>query len=167
MANTTAVRAAPGLTRFARAGRIAERGNLGDRGAARVVACEGWAVTPGLVESHIHLDKALLSERAPSLEGTLAEAIRVVAAGGTYQTPRYAERWQQMRNDPDAFFKILSDREIEVLCHLVNGRNLHEIATALDITYHTARTHQRNVRQKLNVHSTLDLVTLARKYGFI
>jgi cytosine deaminase len=30
-----------------------------------------------LVESHIHLDKVLLSERAPSLEGTLAEAIRV------------------------------------------------------------------------------------------
>jgi len=31
------------------------------------------------VESHIHLDKALLSERAPSLEGTLQEAIRVTA----------------------------------------------------------------------------------------
>lgn len=61
-----------------RAGQIAERGDLGDRPAAQVVTCEGRAVTPGLVESHIHLDKALLSERAPSLEGTLAEAIRVV-----------------------------------------------------------------------------------------
>jgi cytosine deaminase len=61
-----------------RDGRIAERGDLAGREAVRVVACEGRAVTPGLVESHIHLDKALLSERAPSLEGTLAEAIRVV-----------------------------------------------------------------------------------------
>jgi cytosine deaminase len=34
-------------------------------------------VTPGLVESHIHLDKALLSDRTPSVEGTLQEAIRI------------------------------------------------------------------------------------------
>ena len=60
-----------------RDGRIAEIGAIRDRPAARVVACGGAVVTPGLVEAHIHLDKALLSERTPSLEGTLAEAIRV------------------------------------------------------------------------------------------
>jgi len=31
------------------------------------------------VDAHIHLDKALLSERAPSIEGTVAEALRVTA----------------------------------------------------------------------------------------
>jgi cytosine deaminase len=60
-----------------RAGRIAELGELTGRAAARLIPCEGSVVTPGLVESHIHLDKALLSERAPGVEGTLAEAIRV------------------------------------------------------------------------------------------
>lgn len=34
-------------------------------------------VVPGFVDAHIHLDKALLVERAPGREGTLAEAIRV------------------------------------------------------------------------------------------
>jgi cytosine/creatinine deaminase len=34
-------------------------------------------VTPGLVESHIHLDKALLTERVTATAGTLEEAIRV------------------------------------------------------------------------------------------
>jgi cytosine deaminase len=34
-------------------------------------------VTPGLVDTHIHLDKALLSDRTPSVEGTLQEAIRI------------------------------------------------------------------------------------------
>jgi len=63
-----------------RAGRIAAIGNLSGQPAQRVLRCEGRAVTPGLVESHIHLDKALLSERAPSTEGTLAEAIRVTGA---------------------------------------------------------------------------------------
>jgi cytosine deaminase len=60
-----------------RDGRIGEIGAISDRPVTRVVACGGGVVTPGLVESHIHLDKALLSERAPSVEGTLAEAIRV------------------------------------------------------------------------------------------
>ena len=52
-------------------------GPLAGRPAARVSPARAGAVTPGLVEAHIHLDKALLLERAPSVEGTLAEAIRV------------------------------------------------------------------------------------------
>jgi cytosine deaminase len=47
---------------------------------ARVIEGAGRLVTPGLVDAHIHLDKALLSSRAPSLEGSLAEAIRVTGA---------------------------------------------------------------------------------------
>jgi cytosine deaminase len=60
-----------------RNGRIAAIGSLEGRPATHKVSCGGGVVTPGLVESHIHLDKALLSERTPSVEGTLAEAIRV------------------------------------------------------------------------------------------
>jgi len=60
-----------------RDGRIAEIGSLTGRPAHRAVDCAGCAVTPGLVDPHIHLDKALLSSRAPSVDGTLAEALRV------------------------------------------------------------------------------------------
>src|SRR5258705_8765126 len=60
-----------------RDGRILEIGPLRGRPAAREIACEGRTVTPGLVDAHIHLDKALLSDRAPSREGSLAEALRV------------------------------------------------------------------------------------------
>lgn len=60
-----------------RDGRIAEIGALAGRRADREISCEGRAVTPGLVDAHIHLDKALLSDRAPSLEGSLSEALRV------------------------------------------------------------------------------------------
>jgi cytosine/creatinine deaminase len=60
-----------------RDGRVAAVGNLSGRPAERTLRCEGRAVTPGLVESHIHLDKALLSDRTSSVEGTLQEAIRI------------------------------------------------------------------------------------------
>ena len=57
--------------------RIARIGPPAGEAAARVVDCEGRAITAGLVEAHIHLDKALLSDRTPSVEGTLAEALRI------------------------------------------------------------------------------------------
>ena len=60
-------------------GRIAEIGSLTGRPSHRAVDCGGLVLTPGLVDAHIHLDKAFLSERAPSTEGTVAEALRVTA----------------------------------------------------------------------------------------
>jgi len=45
--------------------------------AATTYELDGRLVTPGLVDAHVHLDKAFLSARAPGVEGTLAEAIRV------------------------------------------------------------------------------------------
>ena len=58
-------------------GRIVEIGALAGRAAEREILCEGRAVTAGLVDAHVHLDKALLGARAPSELGTVAEAIRV------------------------------------------------------------------------------------------
>jgi cytosine/creatinine deaminase len=39
----------------------------------------GRLLTPGLVESHIHLDKALLNDRVSATAGTLAEALQLSA----------------------------------------------------------------------------------------
>ena len=44
------------------------------------IDCEGRIVIPGLIESHLHLDKALLDREAPNLDGTLAGAIAVTGA---------------------------------------------------------------------------------------
>ena len=45
--------------------------------AREVIEVDGRLVTPGLVEAHIHLDKALLDDRLDSSAGTLEEAIRL------------------------------------------------------------------------------------------
>lgn len=47
--------------------------------ADRVIEGEGRVLIPGLVESHIHLDKALIASRKPNQSGTLQEAIAVTA----------------------------------------------------------------------------------------
>jgi cytosine deaminase len=47
--------------------------------ATMILDAEGRMAVPGFVEPHIHLDKALISERAPvNVSGTLTEAIEIL-----------------------------------------------------------------------------------------
>ena len=62
-----------------RNGRIAALGELGRFPTQHRVDAGGRLAVPGFVDAHVHLDKAYLLARAPSREGTLAEAIRVTA----------------------------------------------------------------------------------------
>lgn len=50
-----------------------------DAQAARVIDAEGKVLIPGLVDSHIHFDKAYIMDRLPNKSGTLMEAIQVTA----------------------------------------------------------------------------------------
>lgn len=47
--------------------------------AARTIDAGGKVLIPGLVDSHIHLDKAYIMDRLPNKSGTLKEAIQVTA----------------------------------------------------------------------------------------
>src|SRR5271170_916051 len=44
------------------------------------VQAEGCLVVPGLIETHIHLDKTCILDRCRIEEGTVAEAVRETAA---------------------------------------------------------------------------------------
>lgn len=67
-----------------RDGRIAAitatRDELGASAGAEVIEAGHRALIPGIVEPHMHLDKALLDSRMPNLEGTLEGAIKVTGA---------------------------------------------------------------------------------------
>jgi DNA-binding CsgD family transcriptional regulator len=54
----------------------------------------------------------------------------------------------------------LSQRENEVLVHLVKGRNLGFIKEALNISAGTASTHRQRIYQKTGVHSRQELLDL-------
>ncbi len=56
---------------------IEPAGKIVDRG--RVLDIAGRYVSPGFVETHVHLDKSCIVDRCHAREGTLAEAIREVA----------------------------------------------------------------------------------------
>ena len=63
--------------RDGRVAAVVAAGSLVAAPAGTMRELSGRLVTPGLVDAHVHLDKAFLSARAPGREGTLTEAIRV------------------------------------------------------------------------------------------
>lgn len=47
--------------------------------AREIIEADGRVLIPGIIEGHLHLDKALIAERMPNRSGTLQEAIEVTA----------------------------------------------------------------------------------------
>jgi two-component system, NarL family, response regulator LiaR len=61
--------------------------------------------------------------------------------------------------------EVLSTRETEVLRAMMTGRRGRQIAGDLHISADTVRTHTQNIYAKLEVHSRLEAVSVARAAG--
>jgi len=59
-------------------------------------------------------------------------------------------------------FAALTDRELEVLGHVVHGRMNKQIAAALGSHEGTVKLHRRAITTKLGVHGVAELTTLTR-----
>ena len=97
----------------------------------------------------------------------LLPAIRAVAAGKSFFSPAVsgvlAEEYMaqlQERGLTDSY-DLLTDREKEVLQLLAEGRSNKEVAVLLDVGLSTIETHRANLMQKLNLHSTAEIVLYA------
>lgn len=55
----------------------------------------------------------------------------------------------------------LSEREIEIIQCLAEGKNTKAISETLFISEHTVKTHRRNIMQKLGVKTSAELIKLA------
>ena len=57
----------------------------------------------------------------------------------------------------------LTDREIEIIELLLEGKSSQQIAGQLFISRHTVDTHRRNILEKTNIASTAELMTVINK----
>jgi DNA-binding NarL/FixJ family response regulator len=69
---------------------------------------------------------------------------------------------QDHRSDSDDLLAVLTPRERDVLLLLVEGVGRKEVAKRLQLSANTVRTHLHSLMSKLGVHSTLEVVALAR-----
>ena len=55
---------------------------------------------------------------------------------------------------------VLTARQREIAKLVVVGATSKEIARELDVSYHTVRTHMKNIYRRLDVASKVDLIRL-------
>ncbi|UPK70717.1 LuxR C-terminal-related transcriptional regulator [Chitinophaga filiformis] len=71
-----------------------------------------------------------------------------------------------MRRKHEDLISKLTPREKEILKLSVKGLNNKEIAATLNLSRYTIETHRKNIRIKLKVRNTTELIALARKVGY-
>ena len=93
----------------------------------------------------------------------LGAAIRKVAAGETVFDPTVEQR-SVLKGERSA---ALTQRELEVLQMIVDGKSNKEIATALDLSANTIAVHRANIMNSLGIHKTAELVVYAIRSGLV
>lgn len=98
----------------------------------------------------------------------LLTAIKSALKGMTYISHSLAQvmainQFNRIENP----IEVLSPREFEIFKRLANGESLNKIAEQLFIGYKTVANVQTQIRHKLGIESTRQLVHLAIKHGVI
>jgi DNA-binding NarL/FixJ family response regulator len=147
---------------------------------------------PKVVALSMHTDRRFTSEMIKAgangyvpKDGAfeeLAQAVRTVAAGKVYLSPRVAgavvEEYVRSSGAPAApaaapssnpsgrsAFEALTPREREVLQLMAEGQATKEIARSLDVSVKTVETHRRQIMEKLDIYSVAELTKYAIREG--
>ena len=102
-----------------------------------------------------------------SASGTeLARAVRAVKRGETALDPKITHKVvdrlaNRQRYREGGMAEGLTEREVEVLQAVAQGKSNRDIGEELSISPHTVHVHLRNVFSKLGVHSRAEAVALA------
>jgi two-component system, NarL family, response regulator NreC len=103
-----------------------------------------------------------------SADGDLLAAVRAVAKGEGYLSPGVSDAvlsdYRRHVTDP---LDLLTTREREVLQLIAEGKTNKEIATSLNLSVYTVEAHRGRLMEKLNLHSTGELVRFAVRSGLI
>jgi DNA-binding NarL/FixJ family response regulator len=105
--------------------------------------------------------KGYVLKNAMDLE--LGAAIRKVAAGETVFDPQVEQR-SVLKGERSA---ALTQRELQVLQMIVDGKSNKQIATALDLSANTVAVHRANIMNSLGIHKTAELVVYAIRTGLV
>ena len=103
-----------------------------------------------------------------AIDTELLSAVRAVARGDGYISPAVSgallSDYRQNVTDP---VDLLSNREREVLQLIADGKTNKEVATRLNLSVYTVDSHRAKIMEKLNLHSTGELVRFAVKHGLV
>jgi DNA-binding NarL/FixJ family response regulator len=98
-------------------------------------------------------------------------AVRAVAAGDIYLTPRVAKPvvafYLRHAEGRHGFLEELTPRQREILRLIADGHTTKEIARLLNVTVKTAEKHRTQLMQRLGIHEIAGLVRYAVRVGLV
>jgi two-component system invasion response regulator UvrY len=95
----------------------------------------------------------------------LLEAVRRVAEGGRYIQAEIAQGLVLQAAGSDSLMERLTERDLEIMRLLGDGQGLSNIAAALGVSYKTVANTCSQIKAKLGVARTADLVRLSIDRG--
>ncbi|MGB2634285.1 MAG: response regulator transcription factor [Candidatus Acidiferrum sp.] len=93
----------------------------------------------------------------------LVSAIKKVAEGKIVLDPQIT-RGGTLKGERDTG---LTQRELEILQHIVAGKSNKEIASELSLSVNTVSVHRANIMDALGIHKTAELVVYAIRNGLV
>ena len=101
-------------------------------------------------------------------DDALLDAVRAVARGEAYLSPSVADAvLTDYRKHVTNPMDLLTAREREVLQLIAEGKTNKDVANQLKLSVYTVEAHRSRLMEKLNLHSTGDLVRFAIRNGII
>lgn len=98
----------------------------------------------------------------------LVDAVRAIARGDGYLSPAVSSGvlsdYRRHVSDP---IDLLTSREREVLQMVAEGKTNKEIASSLNLSVYTVDAHRGKIMEKLNLHSTGEMVRFAVRNGVV
>lgn len=98
----------------------------------------------------------------------LVDAIHAVYQAGAYLPPNIAQAVVNAMAQPPApepAQSLLTERERQVVRYIAEGLSSREIADRLSISVRTVDTHRAHIMEKLEIHSSADLIKYAIREG--
>jgi len=98
----------------------------------------------------------------------LIQAVRQIAEGAQYIEPALEEEMKmQHKLGKGSALSNLSHREFQIFTLFAEGLNANDIANDLSLSVKTVANYQTQIKEKLGVNSTTELVKLAISNGII
>jgi len=114
------------------------------------------------------LDVARIGAKGYVLKSASADemvsAVRTAYSGGTHYSSEIAEILLQQNKHCST---TLTTREQTIITLLASGLSSKQMASELHISTRTVETHRRNIKMKLKISNTPDLVRYAQQYGLV
>tara|TARA_R110002050_G_scaffold9504_1_gene33164 strand:+ start:312201 stop:312833 length:633 start_codon:yes stop_codon:yes gene_type:complete len=96
----------------------------------------------------------------------LVEAVEKVLAGKTYLSPDTAQQLAMLNiGAGTSALSDLSRRELEILRLLGEGKSMTEISNVLGISYKTVANNLTQIKSKLDINKTAELMRFAISHG--